>query len=737
MPVDRQQPPTPLLDAKGQPIVIKAIKAVLDECPIYSPALLQLAQWMSTYYMHPIGEVLRTMLPASSKKTFKITYAITESGSLVGDDDSLAPRLFFLRKPFLSHLTLRKKLKDRGLSTSQVEDIIKGWLRKELISTAKEKNIDARVSESIHHETGASTAEASLPQQEHLNQISFQRLHQHQEAAVEAIITQGLEAEDPKKRKPFMLFGVTGSGKTEVFLHVIRAAIEQGLNSKIRTQALVLVPEISLTPQMTRIFEERFPGDVAVVHSAMEDDARWQQLDRIRRGEASILIGPRSAVFGAFANLKLIIVDEEHDGSYKQGNGLLYNARDVAIVRAGIEGATVILGSATPSMESWNNALTGKYHLLEMPVRASTKPLPEVETIPSKPPFKAIALAKGDLIDEKDSPFTDQVITALQDNLVKGQQSIVLVNRRGYAYYLLNVEDRKAAGCPHCSISLCVHGRRKTLRCHYCDYSTTIQNIINQEPTKTWAVVGYGSQKAEDHLRAALPTARIARVDSDTIQNPEVLPEILGQFRRGDLDILVGTQILAKGHDFPNVTLIAILEVDQLLGLPDFRGGERTFQLLVQAAGRSGRGQLAGKVMVQSLRANHPIVQKALQQDFPAFAAQELQFRKTMGYPPFGRMILFEFNGPDARKLDSWCQELEQRLSAVLEANPVLSRTTKILGPAPSPIEVIRGRVRRSMIILSESLQSARTVASLIAKLVATPPGDIRVKIDVDPQATL
>jgi primosomal protein N' (replication factor Y) len=372
-----------------------------------------------------------------------------------------------------------------------------------------------------------------------------------------------------------------------------------------------------------------------------------------------------------------------------------------------------------------------------MPERASTKPLPEIKTIPSKPPFKAISLMRGDTVDERDSPFSDEVITALKENLEKGQQSIVLVNRRGYAYYLLNVEDRKAAGCPHCSISLSVHGRRKTLRCHYCDYTTTIQKIIDENPDKTWAVVGYGSQKAEDHLRATLATARIARVDSDTVQDPHVLPEILGKFRRGDLDILVGTQILAKGHDFPNVTLIAILEVDQLLGLPDFRGGERTFQLLVQAAGRSGRGTIAGKVIVQSLRSNHPVVQKALQQDFPAFAAAELSFRKAMGYPPYGRMILFEFNGPDARKLDHWCHELEGKLGDVLEREPALAKAVKVLGPAPAPIEIIRGRVRRSIMILSPSIQHARAVASHLAQLSAKPPGDIRVKIDVDPQATL
>ncbi len=728
MPKAADAPAAPKTDAKGKPFRIKPINAVLDKDPVYSPNLMQLGQWMANYYMHPIGEVLRTMLPASSKKSTKVTYELTLAGAAVSDDVTLQPLKFFSRKKTITEPTLKKKCKDQGLSPSQTEDLIKDWLRKGWIDVAREKKINTRQTSSV-------VISDKSPDQS--SESLFKQLNTHQETAVSAIIENGLSASDPKSRKPFLLFGVTGSGKTEVFLNVIRAAIAQAKTAGEKAQTLVLVPEISLTPQMTRIFEERFPGRVAVVHSAMDDDERWQELDRVRRGEASVLIGPRSAVFGPFANLKLIIVDEEHDGSYKQGSGLLYNARDVAIVRAGLEGATVVLGSATPSMESWHNAETGKYHLLSMPERASTKPLPEVETIPSKPPFKAVSLVRGDVIDEKDSPFSEQVIAALKDNLAKGQQSIVLVNRRGYAYYLLNVEDRKAAGCPHCSISLSVHGRRKTLRCHYCDYTTTIQNIIDENPTKTWAVVGYGSQKAEDHLKAAIPQARIARVDSDTVQNPHVLPEILGKFRQGELDILVGTQILAKGHDFPNVTLIAILEVDQLLGLPDFRGGERTFQLLVQAAGRSGRGSLAGKVMVQSLRASHPVVQKALQQDFPMFAKDELAFRKAMGYPPFGRMVLFEFNGTDARKLDHWCAELEGALADLLDRQPELARSVKVLGPAPAPIEVIRGRVRRSIIILSSSLRDARALAGQLAQLAAKPPGDIRVKIDVDPQATL
>ena len=723
------QPPAP--DRKQVPknFKLKAIKEVLDQEPVYSPVLLKLAQWMSQYYMHPLGEVLKTMLPASSKKTTKTTYELTDKGSRAPEDEELRPSELFARKKTLSQATLKKKLKDRAFDATTIDEILKKWLKKNWIDLAKEKSIKARQT------TG--DREVKDPRSKIRSDL-FRSLNNHQQTAVTAIIQDGLNINDPKERRPFLLFGVTGSGKTEVFLNVIRETIERSCNTDAPVaQTLVLVPEISLTPQMTRIFEERFPGLVAVVHSAMDEDDRWHELDRVRRGEALILIGPRSAVFGPFANLKLLIVDEEHDASYKQGSGLLYNARDIAVVRAGLENATLVLGSATPSMESWHNAAISKYHRLEMPERASTKPLPEVETVTGKPAFKAVSFLGSDASSDGDSPFADEIIQALQENLNKGQQSIVLVNRRGYAYYLLCVEDRKAFGCPQCSISLSVHGKRKNLRCHYCDYTTTIQKVLDKNPDKTWAIVGYGSQKAEDHLRKALPTARMARLDSDTVQDPHVLPETLGKFRNGEIDILVGTQILAKGHDFPNVTLIAMLEVDQLLGLPDFRGGERTFQLLVQAAGRSGRGTLPGKVIVQSLRARHPVVQAALKQDFPTFAAEELAFRRAMGYPPFGRLILFEFNGPDAGKLDRWCHDLENQLIHFFDQKPELAQAVKVLGPAPAPIEIIRGRSRRTMMILSESLQHCRTVANALMHFTAKPPADIRVKIDVDPQSTL
>jgi primosomal protein N' (replication factor Y) len=710
--------------AESRKFKLKKINEVIDQTPVFSPVMLEMAKWLSSYYLHPLGEVFRTMLPAartaSVKRTFELASPPTEDSILAG---SVNPLPFFGRKASISEATLKKKLMALGMDTKQCAKELKRWQQRGWIRAVVSRDVKSK-----------QTIEAAPEQQSLAAQPTSvsKELNAFQRRAVDTI-TQSLS--ESGEKRPYLLFGITGSGKTEVFLSVLSDLLKKDPKS----QALVMVPEISLTPQMTNIFQARFPGLVAVVHSAMDDRDRWRELERIRSGEARILIGPRSAVFGPFLRLDLIIVDEEHDSSYKQGSGLLYNARDVAVMRGKLEKACVILGSATPSMESWHNATSRKYELLELPERATKRSLPEVTTIASKPSNKAISILRsGDLSTiNEDSPFSEELISALKENHEVGHQSIVLVNRRGYAYNLFNLTTAKTAECPQCSISLTVHGRRRTLRCHYCDYQTSVDKIIKQDAADTWAIVGYGSQRAEDCLKTAIPGARIARIDSDTVADPRVLPELLTKFREGHIDILVGTQILAKGHDFPNVTLIGILEADQLLGFPDFRGGERTFQLLVQASGRAGRGALPGRVLVQSMRSSHPIVQDALRQDFLSFARTELSFREAMGYPPFGKMILFEMSSVDKTKLNEWCAQLEDKLDLLFEKSPELVPLVKILGPSPAAIEVIRGRTRRIMIVLSASHAVTRKVGQWIWQEIKSPPGDIRTKIDVDPQATL
>lgn len=729
-------PPDPSL-VREPGVELKRVETVIDEAPVYSPQVLEIARWISTYYMHPLGEVLRTMMPAGSTKVVKESLLLTEAGiaardDAASDDGKLLVQLFGKKKTELVQSTATAKLKKLAAQMS-IKDLVKAGLLTKSRGTSMRARIsadDVRRNEPLPQDGAAATTERP-PELKVMQRRVFETIRDATRI-------------DDKASKVFLLHGVTGSGKTEVYLHLISEILGRHDG---RAQALVLVPEISLTPQMTRVFERRFPGVVAVVHSAMTDADRWAQLVRVREGEAKILIGPRSAVFGPFQKLSLILVDEEHDSSYKQSTGLTYNGRDVAVLRGRLEGATVVLGSATPSMESYNNALSGRYTLLEMPERVTGRALPHIEIVNCERANKKGSTitphgrgpSKRDLIDDTvaEVPIDASVLEELRANTEAGRQAIVLVNRRGYAYYLFSLTEKKAVQCPNCSISLTLHARSTVLRCHYCDYETFVDRIMKERPDETLVAVGYGSQKAEDCLQQKLPNARIVRLDSDTVANRDVLPRTLAKFRNGEIDILVGTQILAKGHDFPNVTLIVILEVDQLLGLPDFRAGERTFQLIVQAAGRAGRAELAGRVLIQTMRSNHPVVISAISQDYAGFAARELTFRKAHAYPPFARMIAIEINSPDKNKLSELCQRIENWVEHMASMKPDMVAKVRVLGPAAPPIETIRGRHRRTVIFSSDDTQALRTMAHQFVATFHKLPNDVRLKIDVDPQSLI
>lgn len=713
-----QEPPQGLDPAK-----LKAALEVVDDQALFSENLLKLARWMSTYYYHPPGEVLRAMLPAGVKKTVARAVSLTAAGRAAVSVDPLLAAIFGGKKikDSVSLPTVRKKLAAAGEESSGA---IEAWEKQGWVSRSENKKVAGRKVDAQGARNSASGGAES-------NLAPAPELTPTQAAAVEAITARGLVA--PHPQKPFLLMGVTGSGKTEVYLRMIERCLAEGPD----TQALVLVPEIALTPQMTRVFESRFPGLVAVVHSAMLDSSRWDQLSRIRSGEARILIGPRSAVFAGFSKLRLIMVDEEHDSSYKQATGLTYNGRDVAVMRGRIEQATVVLGSATPSLESFHNASCGRYEMVELPERVSGKPLPEIVAIQCNPAWKKGTVVSRDIAQQAPLQMDSRVVEALRENLRAGNQSIVLVNRRGYAYYLYSVNQRAAVQCPNCSISLTVHAKTSRLRCHYCDYGTTVAAVMKKSPEDTFITVGYGSERAEEALQAVLPAARIMRLDSDTVSDRELLPETLRKFREREVDILVGTQILAKGHDFPSVTLVVIIEVDQTLSLPDFRAGERTFQLIVQAAGRAGRAGLPGRVMIQSARFSHPVVQLALAQDFKTFAARELEFRKAYGYPPFSRMISVELSSEDQRKVDQATGKVDSWLDAASAGNPDLFGRVKVLGPATPPLETVRGRHRRTVLLVSWNPESVRELLTGLVGATADLGNDVRVRVDVDPQSLM
>jgi primosomal protein N' (replication factor Y) len=676
------------------------------------------------------------MLPASATKVTKETILLTAKGKkAMADQDPTTSihgallRELFGKRQQLTKVTFQKKLnKLSELTPKEIKDL-------GLVTTTKGSRVQAR---SSANETDANSPEALTE----AGELDKKSLTPDQQAAFDHININGLQKSDSK---PFLLHGVTGSGKTEVYLQLIEQMMLQGEEG----QALVLVPEISLTPQMTQVFERRFPGQVAVVHSAMSDPDRWEQLGKIRSGSSKILIGPRSAVFGPFKNLKLLMVDEEHDSSYKQSTGLTYNGRDVAILRAKWEGATIVLGSATPSMESYHNAQLKKYDLVSLPQRVTGRPLPEVEIIESQSSSKKGQMMaqpgavpqslKGDLADPDSAeiPIDPKIVQVLKDNQAAGHQAIVLVNRRGYAYYLFSIENKQAIQCPECSVSMTLHTRSTVLRCHYCDYKTSVEKVIAEHPGETLVAIGYGSEKAEEALRAKLPGVNVTRLDSDAVVKRDLLPEILQKFRQGEIDILVGTQILAKGHDFPNVTLIAILDVDQLLNLPDFRAGERTFQLLVQASGRAGRADLPGRVMIQTSKPDHEIIRTAIGHDYLTYAANEYKFRQNQQYPPFTRMIAFEFNGPDRKVISQMVDRVDRWFEQMTAMNEDVFAQVRVLGPAIPPIETIRGRHRRMLILSSEKMEPLRQVAQQFAKVFKKLPSDLRMKIDVDPQSLI
>jgi primosomal protein N' (replication factor Y) len=468
---------------------------------------------------------------------------------------------------------------------------------------------------------------------------------------------------------------------------------------------------------------------------------RWHVLEQVRTGAKKILIGPRSAIFAAFENLRLIVVDEEHDNSYKQSSGLTYHGRDIAVVRGRLENACVILGSATPSLESYYNALKGKYFLLSLLERVGESRLPSVELVDSPPVAKRGVFA--DLRNSNDEqsnmweiPIAPRIIEELVINYQRGEQSMVIVNRRGFACYLYSLKEEKPVSCPQCSISMTVHNKGKILRCHYCNTSLPIKKLMDRSGDSDFIAVGYGSQKAEDYLREVLKGAAIERIDSDSVAKKGFLSQKLEDFSHGKIDVLVGTQMLAKGHDFSNVTLIVLLEVDQILSLPDFRAGERVFQLLVQSAGRAGRGHLPGRVLMQTRRRNHAIIEAGIKQNYEMFAQKELIFREALGYPPFSRMVAIEIECKNKNKLSDYTNDLQVWFTRIMADQPVFFRAIRILGPSIPMAELVRGYFRRSILFSSADLSLLRRFIKLFSDF-AKPPSGIRLKMDIDPQNIL
>ena len=538
-----------------------------------------------------------------------------------------------------------------------------------------------------------------------------------------------------------LLHGVTGSGKTEVYLRLAARARAAGRS------ALLLVPEIALTHQLVTRAQERFGAEVAVLHSGLAPGQRWDEWRRVARGEARVVVGTRSAVFAPLVDLGLLVVDEEHDPAYKQDEGLRYHGRDLAIVRAQLAGVPALLGSATPSIESHQQALAGKYRLLTLEERVHGRPLPEVTIVdlrsdagrPTRVPVDEASPPRptaAGAVTEPDAPlFSPALLAAIQATLERGEQTLLFLNRRGFASALHCLVCGEPAGCPSCSVSLTFHRRRAALLCHHCGYARAARDVTCGACGRgALAALGLGTERVEAEIARLFPSARVGRLDRDTTTRQGAHRRILDAWARGALDVLIGTQMVAKGHDVPGVTLVGVLQADVALSMPDFRAAERAFQLLTQVAGRAGRGERPGRVIVQTYRPTHHSLVAAAAHDYASFAPPELEARREVGYPPFVRLVVLRLEGPDAARTASFAETLADGVRAACHATGVALR-----GPAPAPIERLRGRFRWQILVSSERTRALHDVVRSMQRAwkAASAARTIRLVVDVDPVSML
>ena len=738
---------------------------LLDEQPVLEEHLIALGQWIAAYYCAPLGDVLRIMIPLSGEVRTSKMYSLTDAGRdaarqlLLGNssEEPVIQLLRLLEQRPLSGSYIAKKIPEavkalKALEKKrflEVEDVqadrdpmrasaarlrVEYTLRpegaklnkaeRELVSYLELHPGSHNLQQIEEAVPGASTAARALARKKLVSlKVEPSAIAPHPFKPVPTLNDRQQEAFNTieasiasHKFEAFLLHGITGSGKTEVYLRAIEATLALGRS------ALLLVPEIALTPAMAGQFFHRFGDRVAILHSAFNDAERAEQWRRIRSGSAGVVVGTRSGVFAPVQNLGLIVVDEEHDQSYKQQDSPRYNGRDVAIVRARTAGACVVLGSATPSLESRYNVERGKYRLIELPERIEQRPLPEVELIDMRVEF---------LETRKQSTFSRQLLDAIGKRLEIGEQVMLLHNRRGFSSFVSCRSCGEKLECINCAVTLTYHKRDRRMLCHYCDHAEKVPSVCPKCHSEHINFLGFGSERVEDELHQHFPTARIARMDRDTVSGKKHFETILSGFRERNFDILVGTQMIAKGHDIPNVTLVGVVSADIGLGMPDFRAAERTFQLLTQVAGRAGRGNLPGKVLVQTINPDHYAVRMAATHDFRAFYAKELQFRKLMRYPPFSALanvLIRSEKQEDALRISS-------ELGHLLTPPP---ENLKVLGPAEAPVPRMKNEFRYQLLIkaanrttLNQTLQKLRQFA-IEKKWSATA-----LVIDVDPLSLL
>jgi len=684
---------------------IRPIQGVVEPEASASPALMKLGRWMADYYCAPLPSVMRSILPPTVRGESipgrKIRFAELTRSPEHADLESFskkAPKqalLLGILMKSLEPLPVPDLLEEGGASSGSLKALVDGgWI------TISERRAGFPLG------SGEKILPGKIPD-----------LNPDQKRVVDAV----LDSLGEGHAKPFLLHGVTGSGKTEVYLRILGRVLEAGRG------AIVLVPEISLTPQTVERFRSRFDHaggggvGVAVLHSHLTEAERREEWLRLQRGEARIAIGARSAVFAPVPDLGLIIVDEEHENTYKQEETPRYHARDVAVMRAALEECPVLLGSATPSVESYRNAVAGKYRLLEMPRRADGQVMPLIRVVDLRLQGKQAKVDGG-----LSAPLRMGIARRLELN----QQTILFLNRRGFATSMLCEPCGHVCRCPNCSLAMTFHRAAGRLACHLCGHSTIPPSRCPECGDPGIRHSGIGTQRVEEAIRQAFPSARVARMDADTMTRRGSYEEVLGKFRARQIDILVGTQMIAKGLDFPNVTLVGIINADIGLHSPDFRAGERTFQLLTQVAGRAGRGETEGEVIVQTFSPESPALQHARHHDFEGFYEQEVVFREAFRHPPFSRMLLVRIRSVSQEKASA----AATRVSSVLKK--MAPSSVEVSEAAPAPLEKSHGQYRYHVTMKSASGARLGRLARELSSGLRLPE-EVIITLDVDPYSMM
>jgi primosomal protein N' (replication factor Y) len=772
-------------DARPEGLEIKDILEILDDEPLFTPHHLAFYRWISDYYFFPLGGVIKTALPASIDITSRQVFSLSEKGRsspLAGRDSAAAKVMTALAGEkeislaVLQRLTgskvppgllaqlerdglIRKemkvgrnrvavkkerwvKLEERGCKLLASPELIAAWGRKaprqvallrflEKEGTCPPALIAKKFGSCAHIISGLKKRECiSFEMREVYRDPLCGEAAVHEERHTPTPEQHGAlasirEAIISAKYAPFLLHGVTGSGKTEVYLAAVEEVLKQG------RQALVLIPEISLTPQLVSRFRARFGAAIAILHSRLSAGERYDGWRRIGKGLARVAIGTRSAIFAPFTRLGIIVVDEEHDASYKQEEKLRYNARDLALVRGRMDHAVVILGSATPSVESYYNARMGKLTLLQLTRRVEGRPLPDIEIVDMK--------QEGVQRPESARELSLRLKEALAERVGRKQQSLLFLNRRGFAPCIICRECGHVFGCPNCSVSLIHHRRVKKLQCHYCGYAISAPDLCPQCGGIRLNLMGRGTERLEDEIKDLLPRSPVERMDRDTTRGKGGHRSILNRFISSVGGILIGTQMIAKGHDLPGVTLVGVVSADSSLNFPDFRAGERTFQLLTQVAGRAGRGDIAGEVIVQTFNPRHYSIEASQRQDFSRFYEEEVKFRRELNYPPFSRLINFRVEGTSREKTADFADRLGSLARALLRREGGYGDGIELLGPAPAPWEKMKGKYRFQMLAKGSSLKPLRGFAARLINRAAdmARSGGISFSVDVDPVSLL